>query len=92
MRKYAHLLIGVSLLLGLTPLMRSQTRADWATVTGQVLDSDGRPVPGATISFFPLDIGMSGGMPRQPITDQDGKYRPVSPAYPGRTRERDSVR
>jgi hypothetical protein len=86
MSKYMRLLTVMSLLLGLVPLMQSQAPADWATVTGRVLDSDGRPVAGARISIFPKDVGLSGGMPRQPITNQDGAYRLVSPAYPGRTR------
>jgi len=76
-------LIGV---LGLLPLVWSQTPADWATVTGRVLDADGRPVAGAKISIFPLDVAVSGGMPVQPRTDQDGRYRLVSPGFPGRTR------
>jgi len=67
-------------------LMRSQTPADRATVTGRVLDADGRPVGGAKISIFPLDVAVSGGMPPQPMTNQDGRYRLVSPAFPGRTR------
>jgi hypothetical protein len=86
MSKYLCLLIGMGLLMGLMPLMRSQVPQDWATVTGRVLDADGRPLPGARISIFPLDVGISGGMPRQPITDQDGNYSLVAPAYPGRTR------
>lgn len=86
MSKYARILAVIGLAVGVIPLMRSQTPADWATVTGRVLDSDGRPVSGARISIFPLDVSLSGGMPSQPTTDSDGKYRLRSPAYPGRTR------
>ena len=63
-----------------------QPPAGWATVTGRVLDADGRPVPGAKISILPLDVAVSGGMPREPATDQEGRYRLLSPAYPGRSR------
>lgn len=86
MSKYVRLLTVMGLTLGVLPLTWSQIPTDWATVTGRVLDSDGRPVSGARISIFPLDISLSGGMPNQPTTDSDGKYRLVSPAYPGRTR------
>jgi Carboxypeptidase regulatory-like domain len=41
---------------------------------------------GAKISAFPLDAAISGGIARQPVTDQNGKFRYVLPAYPGRTR------
>ncbi|MGH9530734.1 MAG: carboxypeptidase-like regulatory domain-containing protein [Terriglobales bacterium] len=66
--------------------MRAQTPEDWATVTGRVLDSEGRPVAAAKISAFPLDVAISGPMPVAPLTDQEGKYRLVLPAYHGRTR------
>jgi hypothetical protein len=64
----------------------NQTPTGWATVRGRVLDSGGRPVTGAKISAFPMDAAVSGGMPRQPVTDQEGRYRLTLPAYPGRTR------
>lgn len=60
--------------------------SDWAIVTGRVIDFKGQPVAGAKVSLFPLDVAISGGMPRRPITDQDGRYRLSTPAYPGRTR------
>jgi len=67
--------------LVLTPFLRAQMwrqpPTHWATVTGRVMDSEGHPVQAARISILPLDAGVSGGMPRQPITDQDGKYRLV---------------
>jgi len=80
---------------GLVPLMWAQLLAQkvpkekpagWATVSGRVLDSEGRAVTGARISAFPLDAAVSGGMPRQPVTDREGRYRFTLPAYPGRTR------
>lgn len=73
------------------PLMWPQSSpvsapSNWATITGRVIDSEGHAVAGAKVSIFPLDVAVSGGMPRQPITDQDGRYRFSMPAYPGRTR------
>jgi hypothetical protein len=59
---------------------------DWATVTGQVLDSENRPVPQARISAFPLDVAVEGPVPRGPRTDREGRYKLSIPAYPGRTR------
>jgi hypothetical protein len=63
-----------------------QTPAGWSTVTERVLDSEGRPVAGAGVSVFPMDVAASGAVPRRPISDEEGRYRLVSPAYPGRTR------
>ena len=90
--KFLHLLACVSV-LSISPLLgaRAQTSvedtpAGWATVTGRVLDSEGRPVAGAEISVFPIDVAASGALPRRPITDEEGKYRLLSPAYQGRTR------
>lgn len=60
--------------------------ANWATVTGRVIDSEGHPLAGAKVSIFPLDVAVSGGMPRQPVTDHDGRYRLLTPAYPGKIR------
>jgi len=51
----------------------------WATVTGQVLDSEDHPVVGARITFFPLDVGTSGPLPRSPITDAMGGISFQSP-------------
>ena len=59
---------------------REETPPGWATVTGRVLDSDGKPVAGAEISIFPLDAAASGAAPRRPMTDDKGRYRLVSPA------------
>jgi len=87
--KYLHFVWFVTLLM--TPLTLAQGPSneiprDWATVTGHVLDSDGKPVAGATISALPMDVGLSGGTPRRPVTDQDGSYHYSLPAYPGKTR------
>lgn len=60
--------------------------ADWTIVTGRVIDFKGQPVAGAKVSVFPLDLAVSGGMPRRPITDSGGRYRLSTPAFPGRTR------
>jgi hypothetical protein len=89
MSKYLDLVCSVMLLMG--PFTLAQSRSDevpkdWATVTGQVLDSDGRPLAAAKISAFPLDAAMSGAIPRQPVTDQNGRFSYDLPAYPGRTR------
>ena len=66
--------------------LEQDTPLGWATVTGRVLDFDGRPLVGAEISVFPLDVAASGISPRRPITDREGRYRLVTPAYEGRTR------
>ena len=63
----------------------AQVPANWATVTGQVLDFDNRPVVGARIVVLPLDSAVSGGMPGT-TTDSEGRYRLASPPFPGRTR------
>jgi hypothetical protein len=86
MNRYLRLLGSTILPLVLVSWTIVQTPAGWATITGRVLDSDGRPVPGAKISVFPMDVAVTGGMPRQPITDEEGRYRLVSPAFPGKTR------
>jgi Carboxypeptidase regulatory-like domain len=85
------LVLAALMQLGLSWLVLAQAPAvekfaDWATVTGRVVDASGRPVVGARISMMPLDVAVNGGMPREPITNQEGRYRLVSPAYPGRTR------
>jgi carboxypeptidase family protein len=86
MRAYLRLAGFLGLLISaLVTVTRAQIPPEWATVTGQVLDSQGLPVPGAKISVFPMDVGVSGGMPGA-TTDDEGRYRLVSPAYPGRTR------
>ena len=79
-------LIHAFALLMWTQAAPQQLPSDWATITGQVLDSDGHPVSGATISFFPLDVAISGPLPKGPITDQNGRYRLKLPAFHGRTR------
>lgn len=89
MKNSLRIVLSAAMLVG--SFMRAQLPSDpgasnWAMVSGRVLDSDGRSVAGARISAFPLDVAVSGGMPRQPITDQDGNYRLVLPAYPGKTR------
>jgi hypothetical protein len=63
----------------------SQTSATDVTVTGRVVDSDGRPVDGARISIFPMDQAISGSLP-QAFTDRDGRYTLVIPPFSGRTR------
>lgn len=62
------------------------TPPGWVVVTGRVIDARGRPVADARVSAFPLDVAISGGMPNQPITNQEGRYRLMIPPYPGRTR------
>ena len=79
------------LLAALTPLSQAQGSSQqlptgWATVTGRVLDSEGKPVADARVTAFPMDTSVSGGLPREPITDAEGQYRFVLPAYPGKTR------
>jgi hypothetical protein len=73
------------IVMGLALMAWGQAPVGWATITGRVLDSEGRPVPAATISVFPMDVAVSGGMPGT-TTDQEGRYRLHLPAYPGKTR------
>ena len=78
-----------SLLVPLTLLAQSARPSlpkDWATVTGRVLDQDGRPVVGARIKVFPLDVAIGGPVPEPPLTDSEGRYHLSTPAYQGRTR------
>jgi len=63
-----------------------QSPTDWATIVGQVLDPNGRPVAQAKITYFPLDVAISGPLPSGAITDQNGHYRLKLPAFHGRTR------
>jgi len=89
MSKYLHLLVCTILLMKAPMFAQSpsdEVPKDWATVTGHVLDSDGRPLAGAKISALPIDSAISGAIPRQPVTDQNGRFHYVLPAYPGRTR------
>jgi hypothetical protein len=59
--------------------VRGQVPEGWAVVTGQVLDSQGKPVTQASISLFPA-AAFSGGLPYA-ATDQDGRYHLVSPPF-----------
>lgn len=67
-------------------LVMAQVSSDWATITGEVLSADGKPVAGASVTLFPMDVGVSGIMPQQPLTDSQGRYRLSTPAFPGRVR------
>lgn len=70
----------------LLPLcIRAQVAAASATIKGRVLDFDGRPVAGASISVFPMDNATSGNVPTA-ITDPEGRYSLTLPPYQGRTR------
>lgn len=73
-------ILGLPLTLAQVPFPSS-----WVTVTGQVLDSQVNPVSNATISVLPLDVGISGGLPIA-VTGKNGRFRMMSPSYPGRTR------
>lgn len=59
--------------------VRGQVPQGWAVVTGQVLDAQGKPVIGATLSLFPAGA-FEGGLPYA-VTDVDGRYRLVSLPY-----------
>jgi Carboxypeptidase regulatory-like domain len=71
----------------LTQTGRAQTPppTDWATVTGHVSDTEGKPVGDAKISVFPMDVAVSGPMPSS-RTDKNGRYRLLTPAFSGKTR------
>lgn len=72
-------------MFGSFSVMRSQIPSGWSTVTGQVLDSENRPVSYAKISVFPMDVAISGPLPGT-TTDKEGHYQLLSPPFPGRTR------
>jgi len=74
----------LALLLWLGCPIWAQNSSDNAVITGQVLDAASMPVSGATISIFPMETGISGGLPWA-VTDTRGRYRLVSPAF-GKTR------
>ena len=63
----------------------AQDAGENAVVVGRVLDELGRPLAGAKISMLPMDVAISGGVPPEPVTDQEGRYRLVAPPY-GRTK------
>ena len=75
--------LAVTLVLTIQPAW-PQRSAESATITGHVVDSENRPVEGATISIFPMEMGISGKLPTA-ITDLDGRYKLVSQPF-GKTR------
>lgn len=85
MTRYLRILPYV-LLLGAAGLpVWAQATAESVTVAGRVLDSEGRPLPDARISIFPMDTATSGPVPWA-ITDSAGRYRLIMPPYRGRIR------
>jgi 5-hydroxyisourate hydrolase-like protein (transthyretin family) len=79
-RLFSWLLVSVSVAL---PIIGQDSQWN-VTVTGRVVDAQGKPVAGAKIEVFPLEVGISGPLPSA-ITDKNGEYRFVSPAF-GKTR------
>jgi hypothetical protein len=75
----------LSLVLILVLPLSAQGRFENATVTGRVVDRNDRPVEGAQISIFPMDVPVSGSLPSA-VTGPDGRYTLSSPPYRGRTR------
>lgn len=69
-----------------TTLSMGQAPGHWATIAGRVLSFDGKPVAGARVTLFPMDVAMSGIMPKESVTDLEGRYRLSTPAFPGRIR------
>ena len=59
--------------------MFSQAVFDNVVVSGHVFDWTGKPVEGATVSYFPLAAGVTGVLPRT-LSDHDGSYRITVPA------------
>lgn len=84
MFRYVLSLGWMAVLILCTIPLRSQT-VPLVSVTGRVIDDQGQPIAGARISIFPMDVAVSGGLPVA-TTDQEGRYRLVTPAFPGRTR------
>jgi hypothetical protein len=53
-------------------------------LSGHVYQNNGKPLAGAKVSLFPLEVGIAGPMP-ETISDKDGGYQMSVPAL-GKTR------
>jgi hypothetical protein len=84
-RRLTYLNILVALIVNSSQVF-GQAAAERAAVSGRVFEADGHPLANAKISAFPMDVAISGSLPGMAITDEQGRYELVLPAYPGRTR------
>lgn len=65
-------------------LLVAQERASTVQLTGHVYLPDGKPLSGARVSLFPLEVGVGGPLPAT-ISKEDGSYHLTVPAL-GKTR------